>query len=418
MPSGTVTEQSLALAHEAIARCRLLAEDTEEPGFTTRTFLSEPMHAVHARLRAWMERAGMTVSIDPAGNLRGRYPASSGNTRRLMIASHLDTVPRAGPFDGILGVVLGVALVESLAGRRMNLEIEVIGFSEEEGVRFGVPFIGSLALIGEAGDELLARHDAAGMQVREAIAAFGLDPSRIGEAVGDAVGYLEFHIEQGPVLEDLDLPLGVVEAIAGQSRLDVVFEGKANHAGTTPMRLRRDALACAAEWIGAVELEAHTASGLVATVGRLDVSPGADNVIAGSASASLDVRHASDRIRHEAIARILEQASAIAARRRLTASWTHRLDQPSVAMDPSMVQLLDRAVSDAGYAVHRMTSGAGHDAMIVARRMPVAMLLLRSPGGISHHPDEAVLAEDVAAALETGMRFLVNLDRRLGEHSA
>ncbi len=203
----------------------------------------------------------------------------------------------------------------------------------------------------------------------------------------------------------------MVEAIAGQSRLDVVFEGKANHAGTTPMALRRDALAGAAEWIGAVEREAHAVSGLVATVGRLDVSPGAGNVIAGSVRASLDVRHAIDATRCQALARILELAREIATRRDLIASWEQRLDEPAVPMNPSMTRLLEQAVAQAGHPAHRMTSGAGHDAMIVGRRMPVAMLFLRSPGGVSHHPDEAVLAGDVAAALETGMCFLANLEK-------
>jgi allantoate deiminase len=165
------------LAQEAIERCRVLAGYTEEPGFTTRTFLSAPMHEVHATVRGWMERAGMTVSVDPAGNLRGLYPAGSANAERVIIASHLDTVPRAGAFDGILGVMLGIALIEALDGRRMNFEIEVIGFSEEEGVRFGVPCIGSLALVGGADDALLARRDSAGITVRDAIAAFGLNPA-------------------------------------------------------------------------------------------------------------------------------------------------------------------------------------------------------------------------------------------------
>jgi allantoate deiminase len=394
-----------------IERCRLLAQFSEEPGFTTRTFLSEPMHAVHAHLRAWMERVGMSVSVDHAGNLRGLYPsnwpADRPSARRLFIGSHLDTVPRAGAFDGILGVVLAISLVELLDARRLPFAIEVIGFSEEEGVRFGVPFIGSRALIGDIDDQLLR-------MIADAIAAFGLDPSRIGEArvSGDALGYLEFHIEQGPVLDSLRLPLGVVEAISGQSRLDVVFQGQANHAGTTPMNLRHDALAGAAEWITTVEREARAIPGAVATVGRMDVSPGAGNVIPGSARTSLDVRHSDDHVRHHLVTRLLQCAEQIAARRCLTASWEQHLDQATVAMDSALVRMLERAVANSGRAIHRMPSGAGHDAMIVARRMPAAMLFLRSPGGISHHPDESVLAEDVAAALEVGMGFLEQLEQR------
>jgi len=397
-----------------ISRCRLLAESSEEPGFTTRTFLSQPMHAVYAQVRGWMEQAGMRVDIDHAGNVRGFYPSHRNNAPRLFLGSHLDTVPRAGAFDGILGVVLGVALIENLGGRRLPFGIEVIGFSEEEGVRFGAPFIGSRALIGDINDELLTRRDAAGISVAEAIAAFGLDPSRIGEArAGDgALGYLEFHIEQGPVLESLGFALGVVETISGQSRLGLLFEGKANHAGTTPMNLRRDALAGAAEWIAIVEREARAVPGAVATVGRVDVSPSASNVIPGSARMTLDVRHSSDDVRRELVNRLLRCAEQIAAARCLKVSWEQRLDQAAVAMDSSLTQRLEQAVTSAGHSVHRMSSGAGHDAMIVARRMPAAMLFLRSPGGISHDPDESVLAQDVSAALEVGMRFLEQLERR------
>ena len=356
----------------------------------------------------------MTVRVDHAGNLRGCYPGRLQTAPRLLIGSHLDTVPHAGPFDGILGVLLGLALVELLEGRRLSFHIEVIGFSEEEGVRFDVPFIGSLAVAGYADDELLARSDHAGVSVGSALRNFGLDPSRIGEArIGDdTLGYFEFHIEQGPVLESLDLPLGIVEKIAGQSRLDLLFEGKANHAGTTPMSVRRDALAGAAEWIGAVEREALATPDLVATVGNLEVLPGAGNVIPGSARASLDVRHGSDAARREAVSRLLVCAERIAAQRGLVVSPEHRLDQPAVAMDPFLVRELDQAAADTGYHPHRMVSGAGHDAMILARRMPAAMLFLRSPGGISHPPDETVLAGDVTAALETGMRFLEALDTR------
>jgi allantoate deiminase len=392
---------------DVIGRCRLIAQSSEEPGFTTRTFLSEPMHAVHAHVRSWMERAGMTVMIDHAGNLRGFYRSDQSNALRLLIGSHLDTVPRAGAFDGILGVVLGVALVELLKGRRLQYAIEVIGFSEEEGVRFGVPFIGSRALIGDVDSELLAR-------IGGAITAFGLDPTRINgaQASDDAFGYLEFHIEQGPVLESLNLPLGVVEAISGQSRLDVHFEGKANHAGTTPMNLRQDALAGAAEWITIVERDARAIPGAVATVGRMNLSTAATNVVPGSATASLDVRHVDDTVRNDLVARLLRCAEQIATGRCLKVTWEQRLDQPAVAMDFELTQILERAVASAGRPVHRMASGAGHDAMIVARRMPAAMLFLRSPGGISHHPDESVLAEDVEAALEVGMKFLQLLERR------
>jgi allantoate deiminase len=396
-----------------IERCLLLAQFSEEAGATTRTFLSKPMHAVHAHLRAWMEQVGMSVAVDHAGNLRGLYSSTLPSSKRLFIGSHLDTVPRAGAFDGILGVVLGVALIERLDGRRLPFGIEVVGFSEEEGVRFGVPFIGSRALIGDVDDELLTRHDTAGINLGEAIAAFGLDPSRIDEArAGDeAFGYLEFHIEQGPVLEDLNLPLGIVEAIAGQSRFDVLFHGQANHAGTTPMTLRHDALAGAAEWIGAVEREAREIPGAVATVGRVNVSPGASNVIAGSATASLDIRHTSDDVRLDLVTQLLRCAEQIAAGRCLTVSWEQRLDQAAVAMDPTLVEILERAVASTGRPIHRMASGAGHDAMVVARRMPAVMLFLRSPVGISHHPDESVLAGDVDDALDVGMRFLEELER-------
>jgi allantoate deiminase len=408
-------ERLLALAGDVIDRCQSLAGCTEEPGFITRTFLSEPMREVHTRLRGWMERAGMSVRTDDAGNLRGIYAAAKPSAPRLFMGSHLDTVPRAGAYDGILGVVLPISLIELLEGRRLRFHIEVVGFSEEEGVRFGVPFIGSRALIGAVDDELLGRRDAAGLRVNDAIAAFGLDPLRIGDAQAgsDALAYFEFHLEQGPILDRLGLALGVVTAIVGQSRLDVVFEGETNHAGTTPMDLRRDALAGAAEWIGAVEREARATPGLVATAGRLEARPGADNVIAGLARASLDIRHADDTVRKQALDHLLELAARIAARRGLSVSWKDRLDQPGRAMDVSLMNSLESAVTAAGYPLHRLASGAGHDAMIVAERMPAAMLFLRSPGGLSHHPNESVVHQDVADALAVGLQFLENMEASL-----
>ncbi|MEO8127361.1 MAG: allantoate amidohydrolase [Bryobacteraceae bacterium] len=391
-----------------IERCRHLACMSEDPVVLTRTFLSPPVRDVHRSLCQWMTAAGMSVSTDAAGNLRGRYPGLDPSAPRLLIGSHIDTVPDAGAYDGPLGVMLGIALVESLAGRRLRFGIEVIAFSEEEGVRFGVPFIGSRALTGDIDSELLGT-------IEPALRDFGLDPEKLPAAAiqpNEFGAYLEFHIEQGPVLESLSLPLGVVTAIAGQSRLAVVFRGKANHAGTTPMHLRRDALAAAAQWIVSVEQEAVGTPHLVATVGSLEALPGAGNVIAGEVRMSLDVRHAEDEIRRAALSRILAGARAIGAQRDIGIDWSLRLDQASVACDAGLVARLGQAVATTGLPVHRMVSGAGHDAMVMARKVPAVMLFLRSPGGISHHPDESVLPEDVDAALRVGMEFLRELEAR------
>jgi len=395
-------------AREVVRCCRLLAGYSEEAGVTTRTFLSAPMRDVHAHLTEWMQRCGMTVGIDHAGNLRGVYAGSSPHAPRLFIGSHLDTVVQAGAFDGVLGVVLAVALVDVLDGRRLPFAIEIVGFSVEEGVRFGAPFIGSRALVGSVDDALLGRRDARGRSVSDAIRDFGLEPSRLGESQvnEEAIGYVEFHIEQGPMLDALGLPLGIVDSIVGQSRLAVVFTGSANHAGTTPMNARRDALAGAAEWIAAIEAIANEVPGLVATVGRIEAIPGATNVIAGRCEASLDVRHPGDEVRAAAVARMLERARQIASRRHLDVHWDACLDQPSTAMSPHLVTTLERAVARKGLPIHHMSSGAGHDAMVMAARMPAAMLFLRSPNGISHHPDETVLEDDVTAALSVGQELL------------
>jgi allantoate deiminase len=402
-------------AQEVIGLCRRLAAFTEEPGHTTRTFLSPPMSDVHRELGGRMERLRMSVSVDAAGNLHGLYTAQEPTASRIIIASHLDTVPHAGAFDGILGVVMGIAIVDALATLRMPFNIEIVGFSEEEGVRFGVPFIGSRALVGSVDEALLALRDPQGVSVADAIRAFDLDPARLPEAkmTEDIVGYLEFHIEQGPVLESLNYPLGIVETIVGQSRLSVCFAGGAGHAGTTSMKLRRDALAGTAEWIGFVENVAASTPALVATVGRLEIEPNAGNVIAGKVRASLDVRHPLDAVRHQTVDRMVKGATRIAADRGLTSEWEQNLNQPAVAMNPVMVKRLEQAVKSAGYPVHRMASGAGHDAMILAQKIPAAMLFLRSPGGVSHHPSENVLVEDVKAALNAGMHFLQQWETHL-----
>jgi allantoate deiminase len=389
-------------ANLAIERCRRLATYSEEPGFTTRTYLSQPMRDVHQQFRRWLERAGCSISVDAVGNLRALL--GSDAAPRFVIASHLDTVPHAGPFDGILGVVLGVSLIESLHGRQLPVAIELIGFSEEEGVRFGVPFIGSRAITGTLDATLAER-------IAPAIRDFGLDPARIPEARLSSLanGYLEFHIEQGPVLDGLGLPLAVVEGIASMARIEFHFEGSAAHAGTTPAAFRKDALAAAAEWIGGVEAVMESTSGLMATVGKIAVSPGASNVIPDSVRAVLDIRHARDSIRREAARRLIGIAERIAASRGLHVTATTQTDLAATPMDHELTGRLASAVSAAGCPEHRMASGAGHDAMILAPLVPAAMLFLRSPGGLSHHPDENVLPDDVAAALHTGALFLESL---------
>lgn len=377
----------------------------------------------------------MKTTIDAVGNLRGVYPSSRHPAPRIVLGSHLDTVPDAGAFDGVLGVVMAVAIVEELSDA-LPVSIEVVGFSEEEGVRFRKPFIGSLALVGGLDAATLALVDADGISLSEAIRNFGLEPARIPDAqlASDAVAYLEVHIEQGPVLEQAaagssaellppssleasreqhtahptDTPsvLGVANAISGQSRLVLTFSGQANHAGTTPMHLRRDALAATAEWIVAVETMGRGRPGLVTTVGHVEAHPGVSNIIAGVVRATLDVRHPDDATREQAVADVLVRASDAARARNVQLTHEVVLDQAAVPMNADLVRLLQAAVTRSGHVPHLMASGAGHDAMILAPYLPSAMLFVPSPGGLSHHPEEAVLATDIEAALQTALEFV------------
>ncbi|GEM85862.1 allantoate amidohydrolase [Meiothermus granaticius] len=406
------------LAAEALRRCRVLARFSEEPGRLTRTFLSPPMREVQAALAGWMGELGMEVRVDGVGNLIGRYEGRSPGAQTFLLGSHVDTVRDAGKYDGVLGVMLGLALVQGLEGRRLPFALEVIAFSEEEGVRYRMPFLGSRAVTGTFDPELLQLKDAEGLSLAEAIRAFGLDPDwipRAAYAQEALLGYLEFHIEQGPVLESLGLPLGIVEAIAGQTRLEVIFRGRAGHAGATPMPLRRDALAGAAEWMTLVEREARGEAGLVATVGTLQVSPGAVNVIPGEARLSLDVRHAYDEVRERLVAYMVTRAQQVAQRRGLELALHTRSEQPAVPCDEGLNDLLEEALQELELPVHRLVSGAGHDAMILAPFCPSTLLFLRSPQGLSHHPDEAVWPQDVEAAVRVGLRFLERLEARWGQ---
>jgi allantoate deiminase len=307
--------------------------------------------------------------------------------------------------------MLALELVEEAQRNSLSLAIEIIAFSEEEGVRFGVPFIGSRAVAGRFDPVLLNLCDAEGISLADSLRNFGLDPAELEQAIvsPEAFAFFEIHIEQGPVLEAEDLALAAVTAIAGQTRLAVTFTGQANHAGTTPMHLRQDALAAAAEWISAVESTARSHSGaasLVATVGKIHAEPNAGNVIAGRVAVSLDVRSDRDSVRETAVSELLQKAETIAAKRGVLFAHKLQMEQPAVPMDEQLTALLTEAVEAAGHPPRQMPSGAGHDAMVMATRLPTSMLFLRSPGGISHHPAEAVREEDVAAALHAAALFL------------
>ncbi|HEY0784734.1 MAG TPA: allantoate amidohydrolase [Acidobacteriaceae bacterium] len=399
-------------AERVLAQCRQLALITDVPGQTTRTFLSPATRQAQTLVAGWMEAAGLVVQTDAIGNLRALPRGVARSTPRLLIGSHLDTVRNAGAYDGVLGVLLAVALCALLAPGEVPFAIEVIAFSDEEGVRFGRPFLGSLALIGESVPGTVA--DSNGITLADAVARFGHQPTASATLDAAAFAYFEFHIEQGPLLEAEQRPLAAVSSIAGQTRQRLTFRGQANHAGTTPMHLRHDALAAAAQWMVELEARALADPGLMANVGSIEALPGVGNVVPGEVILSLDLRHPEDSARHAALDAITPAAHQAAARRGVSCSMETLLDQPAVLMDEALTAALVRAAGQCGYDARPLVSGAGHDAMILARRIPAAMLFLRTPAGLSHHPDEAVLAEDVEAALATGLALLRNLSPSQG----
>jgi allantoate deiminase len=367
------------------------------------------MRCAHEAAGEWMSEAGMTVRRDNVGNLRGRFEGAGETT--LLLGSHLDSVRNAGKYDGPLGVVVAIAAVQRLhdAGKRLPFAIEVLGFADEEGLRFGSTYLGSRAVAGTFDLADLDRTDPDGITMRNAIRAFGGDPDHIIESKwhgGRLLGYCEVHIEQGPVLEARDLPVGVVSAIAGQERHRVTFTGEAAHAGTTPMDKRRDALAAAAIFVQAVESYAAGYQGLVATVGQLDVKPGAANVIPGEVTLSLDVRHPQDSDRVLASRHLLDIAAQIATHRHIALATKQISDDASVQCSPRLVSTLLRAVQDLGHPVVELASGAGHDAVAMSALTEVGMLFVRCKGGVSHNPAESVKTEDVAVAIDVLSRFL------------
>jgi allantoate deiminase len=398
-------------AARIIARCRELARITDVPGETTRLYLSPATRDAHTLLHWWFRQAGLESRTDDTGSLHAVRRCAQEDAPTLVLFSHIDTVPNAGAFDGPLGVLIGLAAIEELHQTPLPFHIELIAFSEEEGVRFAFPFLSSLAATGKLTAEDLARTDTAGITLAEAITAFGLNPANIPLTCplpANTFSAIEVHIEQGPVLEADNASLAVVETIVGQSRLHLTFTGQANHAGTTPMPLRRDALAAAAQWVVEVERYAANYQQLVATVGRLEVHPGAMNVVPGTVHATLDVRHPKDESRHAAVAHLLTKAEAAAHQRGVTVKASLKSEQKAVPMDAPLTQALHQAAERTGHDAKQMFSGAGHDAMILAAAVPTTMLFLRSPGGLSHHPDETVREEDVEAALATLLNLLMH----------
>ena len=392
-------------AARLLERCDELAGCSEEPGRITRPYGSAALRAARERVAGWMEETGLAVRVDALGNLIGRYEADVPDAPALLLGSHLDSVRDAGRYDGPLGVLVGLACVERLAGagRRLRRAVEVVAFADEEGVRFLTTYLGSRAVAGTLDPAVLALVDADGVTLAEAIVEAGGDPVRISSARRDPaslVGYIEVHIEQGPVLEQLDRAVGVVTGIAGQSRAELVLEGAAGHAGTVPMALRRDALPAAAELVLETERLARAHEALVATVGSLVVEPGAPNVIPGRARLTVDVRHPQDERRRRATTALRDAAAAVAARRGVAVDWALRHDVDAVPCDARLSGALEAAAERVQGPTPRLASGAGHDAAALAALTPVAMLFVRCAGGVSHHPAESVDVRDVAVAVE------------------
>ncbi len=414
MDAGTA---ALAAAR-VMARCDALAEISENPGALTRVYLSPEHLRANQLVGAWMTAAGMQVWQDAVGNICGRYEAQQAGAPALLLGSHLDTVRNAGRYDGMLGVVTAIETVQYLhdRGLRLPLAIEIVGFGDEEGTRFGITLLGSRGLTGSWPASWPDITDASGISVAQAMQAAGLDAQAIASAarpVSDFIGYLELHIEQGPCLEQAGLALGAVSAINGAQRLNCAFLGEAGHAGTVPMGQRKDALAAAAEWI--VFIEQHTAQqsgSLVATVGTLQCLPGAVNVIPGDVDLSLDVRGPDDGALAALLETLLHQGRAIAERRGLQFSAEKYYHIAATHCDSALQNVVQQAVTRVQGSSLTLPSGAGHDAIAIAERWPVAMLFVRCHQGISHHPAEAVAEADVAQAIQAYVEVVHNVAGR------
>jgi allantoate deiminase len=383
-------------------------------------FLSPESRAANALVLGWMREAGLQTRLDPIGNVVGRYEGERPAAPALLLGSHLDTVRDAGKYDGMLGVVSAIECVHALntSRKRFPFAIEVIGFGDEEGVRFGATLLGSRAVAGTFDEKVLQAKDKDGIPLSDALRTFGLDPARIKDAARRRQGvlaYAELHIEQGPVLEAEELPVGVVTAINGFSRLRVTLRGTAGHAGTVPMHLRRDALAAASECVLAVERIASRNAELVGTVGRIEARPGAINVIPGEVIFTVDVRAPRDDLRAEAVKGIRGEFETICRKRKLQIEIEVLQEHGVTACAPWLMAQFERALAAEGLEVRRLPSGAGHDGMAMRAIADVGMLFVRCKGGISHHPAESISEEDAGVGARVLLRFIENFtnDERL-----
>ena len=414
-----INQQTLVAAAETVVERSLeLARHSENDLGCTRTFCSAAMKSAHRQLAQWMQEIGLDCQLDAVGNLIGRTRPVADDQHVFLIGSHLDTVINAGPYDGMLGILLGLAVVDVLSQSKVQLPfgIHVIAFSEEEGVRYRFPFIGSRGITDSLNSEDFLRTDQAGIAMRDALQEFGCpavplaSPSYVGKP---CLGFLEPHIEQAVELEASNLPVGVVTAVAGQTRAAIIVEGIAGHAGTTPPLRRRDALAAAAELIVRIEGLGQRIPGLYATVGRLVASPGLSNVISGHAELSLDLRHEQDLIREQAFHEIKTMIKELSDSRNVGMRFASVEHTPAVPMDRTLNRCLIGAISDTGFACKPLVSGAGHDAMIMAKMVPSCMLFVRCRGGISHHPDEFVSLDDIRVALEVMAKALIKIGQQV-----
>jgi len=401
------------LGRAIMAHIEELAAISESRTGLTRVFLSDEHRRTNAVVAAWMEAAGMNSRIDAVGNIIGRYEGMVPGAPALMLGSHLDTVRDAGKYDGMLGVVTAIACVAALhrAGKRMPFAIEVIGFGDEEGVRFGATMLGSKAAAGCFTADLLALQDSDGRSMADGLRAFGLDPDQVGMAArsrGELLAYVELHIEQGPVLEARGVPVGCVSAIVGASRLGVTVTGMAGHAGTVPMAARADALVAAAQAVLAVEQRCLSEPGVVGTVGTMTVAPGAINVIPGSARFSVDIRSVEDRQRRQAVDDLRARFAEIAKARGVGIDNTVLHELPSVSCASWLQDQIRAAIVAEDITPLDLASGAGHDGMAMVAIVDIGMIFLRCAGGISHHPAEAITAEDAAIGARVLSRFIEN----------